>query len=105
MPTLRIRRAKEFADYLRAYAILLDGDKLGEIKNGETREFPISPGRHQLRVKIDWCGSMTIPFVAATGNEILDFSVRSNLKGSGGLAALYYVIFRPNKYIVLERQA
>jgi hypothetical protein len=43
MSTLRIRRAKEFADYLRSYTILLDGAKLGEIKNGETREFPIFP--------------------------------------------------------------
>jgi hypothetical protein len=105
MPTLKIRRAKEFADYLRSYTILLDGDKLGEIKNGETREFPISPGQHQLRMKIDWCGSMTIPFVAATDSEILDFSVRSNLKGSGGLAALYYLIFKPNEWIVVDREA
>jgi len=30
---------------------------------------------------------------------------RSKVKESGGLTALYYAFFKPNEYIVLERQA
>ena len=104
MSILRIRRADEFADHLRSYSIMLDGAKLGEIKRGETREFPISSGQHQLSMKIDWCGSNTIQFVAAD-NDVLAFLARSNLKGLAAFAAIYYVIFKPNEWIVLETEA
>jgi hypothetical protein len=104
MSTLRIRRADEFADNFRSYSIMLDGAKLGEIKRGETREFPIPSGQHQLSMKIDWCRSNMIQF-AASESDVLVFLTRSKVKESGGLTALYYAFFKPNEYIVLERQA
>jgi len=54
-------------------------------------------------MKIDWCGSMTIPFVATSDSEVLNFSVRSNLKGFASFAALYYLIFKPNEWIVVDQ--
>ena len=104
MSTLRIRRADEFADYFRAYSILLDGTKLGNLKHGETLEFSIAPGQHQLRMKIDWCGSNTVQFIASSDGDLLTFRARSNLKGLASLKALYYVIFKPDEWIVLEQE-
>jgi len=104
MSILRIRRADEFADHLRSYSIMLDGAKLGEIKRGETHEFPISSGQHQLSMKIDWCRSNMIQF-AASDSDVLVFLARPKVKESGGLTALYYALIKPNEYIVLERQA
>ena len=104
MSTLRIRRVDEFADYFRAYSILLDGTKLGNLKHGETLEFSIAPGQHQLRMKIDWCGSNTVQFVASSDGDLLAFRARSNLKGLASLKALYYVIFKPDEWIVLEQE-
>src|SRR6476661_2145027 len=104
MAILRIRRADEFADNFRSYSIVLDGAKLGEIKRGETLEFPIPSGQHQLSMKIDWCRSNMIQF-AASDSDVLVFLARPKVKESGGLTALYYALIKPNEYIVLERQA
>jgi hypothetical protein len=54
-------------------------------------------------MKIDWCGSNTIQFVAADGD--VAFLARSNLKGLAAFAAIYYVMFKPNEWIVLEYEA
>ncbi len=62
MGTLKIVRKSEFHDFLRAYVVVIDGEKIGKIRRGETKDFPISSGQHELALKIDWCGSRTIQF-------------------------------------------
>ena len=105
MSILRIRRANQYADRLRSYSIMLDGIKVGEVKNGETQELPISPGQHQLRMKIDWCGSNSIQFATTSENDVLTFSARSSFTGLAIFAVLYYMIFQPNAWIILERES
>jgi hypothetical protein len=39
---------------LRAYKVVVDGKTVGEIRNGETKEFPMSAGQHDVSLKIDW---------------------------------------------------
>jgi len=102
MSTLRIKRDSGYADYLRAYSVLVDGARVGEIKNGETRDFPILPGQHQLRLKIDWCGSNTIHFVASN-SDVLEFSAKPNLRGLKLLAAFWYLLAVPSSWIILNR--
>lgn len=103
MAVLRIKRDSGYADRLRDYSVILDGIQTGKIGNGETKEFPIPPGQHELRLKVDWCGSNAIQF-AASNNDILGFSARSNLQGVKLLAAVWYVFFAPKSWIVLERE-
>jgi hypothetical protein len=42
----------------RAHKVVLDGDVVGKVKNGETVEFELPPGRHTLHPKIEWCRSI-----------------------------------------------
>jgi hypothetical protein len=51
----------------------------GEIGNGETKEFSISSGQHDLSLKIDRCGSKTMQFTVAEG-DALTFGAKSNLE-------------------------
>ena len=62
MAKLIIIRNSEYANRLRSYRIYLDGVKLGNVANGDSKEFVISAGRHQVYAKIDWCSSPTISF-------------------------------------------
>lgn len=103
MAMLRIKRDSGYADRLRAYSVILDGIQAGKIGNGEIKEFPIPPGQHELRLKVDWCGSNAIQF-AASNNDTLSFSARSNLRGMKLLAAVWYVFVAPKSWIVLERE-
>ena len=42
---------------LRKIAIYIDGKKVGSISNGSTVTFEVAEGIHEVRAKIDWCGS------------------------------------------------
>lgn len=58
MSEIELRRPTGYkTDRLRAYQVYIDGQKVGQIKAGETEVFKIPPGRHELRLKIDWGAS------------------------------------------------
>jgi hypothetical protein len=100
---LKIVRDSGYADRLRAYGVIVDGKTVGEIKDGETKEFPLSDGQHELSLKIDWCGSQTIHFTTAQG-DALTFDAKSNLRGPKVMAALWYALFARSSYLYLEQR-
>lgn len=57
MSQLIINRRSEWANRGRKIGLYLNEEKIGTIKNGETKEFQIEPGNYNLIAKIDWCGS------------------------------------------------
>ena len=100
---LRIVRDSGYADRLRAYKVVVDGDTTGEIRNGETKEFPISGGQHNLALKIDWCGSKTIQFAVVEG-DVVTFEAKSNLRGPKLLAAMWHALFAWSSWIILTER-
>ena len=102
MAVLKIVRDSGYADRWRAYQVILDGAKIGEIRNGQTRQSAIAPGQHKLSLKIDWCVSNTVEF-NVTGEGPLMFEAKSNLRGLNIFAALWYLIFDRRSYLLLER--
>jgi hypothetical protein len=54
------RVASPWRDRRRAYKVFLDGSQAGEIRDGESLTLPLDPGRHLVRLKIDWSGSHTL---------------------------------------------
>ena len=103
MALLKIVRDSGYADRLRAYKVIVDGKTAGEIRNGETKEFPISRGQHDLLLKVDWCGSKNIQFTVADG-DALTFDAKSNLRGPRLLLALWYSVFAPGSYLLIEQR-
>jgi hypothetical protein len=53
VPLLEIRRDSGYADRVRAYEVWIDGAVVGEIRDGEVKQFPVASGDHELRIKID----------------------------------------------------
>ena len=101
MASLTVVRDSGYADRMRAYKVILDGAIIGEIRNGETKDFLVAPGEHQLSLKIDWCGSKAIAFTAAEGDTPV-FHAKSNLRGLKVMAALWFVLFDRRSYLLLE---
>src|SRR6516164_1119200 len=89
MPTLRLVRDSGYVDYLRVYAVLLDGTTILELRNAQTQDVPVSTAEHSLSVRIDWCGSKPIRF-AATDGETVIIHVTSSLRGWRILLVLWY---------------
>ncbi|MDX1363129.1 MAG: hypothetical protein R3243_02890 [Arenibacter latericius] len=57
MAKIIIERKSEWNNKARDFEIYLDGEKVGAIRDGNTLEIEVEPGRHQLIAKIDWCRS------------------------------------------------
>jgi hypothetical protein len=99
--TLLLKRDSGYADRIRQYRVLLDGTEIGRINDGEEKRFAISPGQHDLAVKIDWCRTDPHEFSAVDG-ETVTFDCGSNLRGIYLVSGLYYALFARSKYLWLK---
>ena len=97
---IRIKRDSGYADRIRAYKIVLNGNVIGKIKKGQIVELDLPPGNHQLYIKIDWCRSNSVDF--ETDGSLVEFVCGSNLRGIKLLFAKVYIIFLPSRYIWLK---
>lgn len=100
MTSIQISRDSGYADRLRNYTIVLDGQKIGKLGDGETSRLAVTPGQHELAVRIDWCGSNSLRFTVRDG-ETATFRVSSNLRGRRVFAGLWYVAFARDSYLKL----
>jgi hypothetical protein len=98
---IRLVRDSGWADRLRAYHVIVDGEEVGEISNGETKDFRVSPGHHQIRLKIDWCGSNILAFEVAEGDKPT-FYAKSNLRRGRVWLGLWYALFARGRYLLIE---
>jgi len=70
MATLTITRRKTYNASLRNAAILIDGQKVGEVGNGGTVTVDVPDGDHELRTRIDWYNSRPLAFTAVPGGAL-----------------------------------
>jgi hypothetical protein len=95
---IELQRASAYTDRVRAYHLLVDGEDVGTIKNGETKTFPIAPGAHEVMLKIDWAYSPPVRIEVAPGATVrLSCRPKAN-----PLTGLYYTLFARKKYLKLE---
>lgn len=99
---IRIKRYSGYPDRLRAYRIVLDGNVIGEIKNGQQLEMEVAPGKHQINLKIDWCRSNIVD--SEMNQDIIEFGCGGNLRGFKILFAIFYVTFPRSQYMWLKRK-
>lgn len=70
MPAIYIKRDSEWANKLRNFELYLNGIKLGEIGDRQTKKFVVPPGTYKLEAKIDWCGSKPLTFTLGREESI-----------------------------------
>lgn len=68
MTTLQVTRPREWQNKLRKYQLYVDGEKVGDIANGETKDFILPEGLHTVVAKIDWCSSPELTFNLKDGD-------------------------------------
>lgn len=96
MVKLIINRSSEYSNKLRSIGIYLDDKKIGDIADGESKEFEVEEGTHTLRAKIDWCRSNPIN-LKMNSEEIIRF----NLSGRNPFLSLFYITFGKDQYLEL----
>lgn len=92
-----LKRGKGYADKMRAYTVLLDGNEIGKIRQGESKQFQAQEGKHTLQLKIDWCISKPITFDLA--EKYITFECGSNT----AIKAAFSAFFKTNDYMWLKR--
>lgn len=103
MAKIKIFREKVYADSLREYIIMIDGKESGWIEKGQTKTLEITPGRHEIYLKIDFCRSKKINFNITEGNEAAFWC-----QGPSGLALLFiffYALIFFSRYIKLVKES
>ncbi|WP_460533352.1 hypothetical protein [Chitinimonas naiadis] len=101
---LQLTRDSGYADKARDYTVLLNGQYLGAIGDGEQQVFDIPAGTHELSLKIDWCTSNSLRFSVAEGEQ-LGFQCGSNLRGLKLFTAIYYATLGYKRYLWLAPRA
>lgn len=100
---IRLKRDSGYVDRMRAYKVMLDGEQVAKIKNGEQIEIDVAPGNHELYLKIDWCQSNRIEF--DLNKNAMEFECGSSLRGDKfwiPFIELYYITFKRKEYIWLS---
>jgi hypothetical protein len=97
---ISIKRDSGYADRGRAYKIILDGEVIGKIENGQKLKLDAPSGKHQLYLRIDWCRSNFVYFEA--DGDIIEFECSSNLRGARILLNLLYITFLCKRHIWLR---
>jgi len=101
---VEISRGVGWTDKYCSYIVYIDGKEVERLKQGESKTFFITPGKHEMVLKIPWSWhrSNRIKFDAVEGQKI-NFLCRSNVVGWKIVLAFFYAIFCFNNYIVLEK--
>lgn len=102
--TIRVDRTfVGFRDRFRAYKVLIDGVRVGQVKNGEAFECSADPGVHHVRLKVDWVGSPEVTVNVPPGaTAVLAASAKPR---KGGLTMMVEASVGRHEYILLEARS
>ncbi|MFN2537113.1 MAG: hypothetical protein ABR549_03045 [Mycobacteriales bacterium] len=92
------RQASTWRDKSRAYKVLLDGAVVGVIRDGQSLNVQTTPGRHHLRLKMDWLESQSLELKLEQG-ELRAFTCGPNGRA---LSALFDLFSRKRFWIKLQ---
>jgi hypothetical protein len=86
-------------DRFRSYLVVIDDKEVGQVRRGQRLEIPITPGHHEIFLKIDWCTSPTVE-VDAGPHDAIEMSCAPAGPATAGLSA---VAGNTDAYITLTR--
>ena len=91
------REPGSWVDRFRAFEVVIDGSRVGALRRGESETFPITPGVHNVEMKISWFASPPLTVDVSTGE-----TVWLRCWPAAGLRAVL-PWYRPDRWIGLQR--
>lgn len=105
---ITLRRTRTSSNQLRQFTITLDNQPVGKIKSGQTKQFKLPAGPHQIGIKLDLYKSKPLPIHLAPNQTLaLVCGDRSpeNLKevfSLKGLEKSINSVLKPSHYLYVE---
>lgn len=78
MAKIIVNRKNELQQRLRRFSVFIDGEKVGEVRNGNPEEFAVSQGNHTVQCKFNWFSSKSYD-ISVRENDVKFLLVRANL--------------------------
>ena len=97
---ITIDRINHYRDTVRAYQVKIDGQVFGRVKDGKQQTFEVSPGAHQVRVRLMWLQSPPVDVQLEEGSE-----VRLRTGPNGGILQAWRIYFAPHTAMFLEKDS
>ena len=92
MGKVRIHRSNQWYGGVRDYKIFLDNEKIGEVGKGDTKEFTIPDGEHQLFAKLDWFETKKIS-LNVKKNEVKEINFKNSQKSKLTIPFIFILPF------------
>ena len=68
MPKLTVRRGGSTGDALRRYKVFVDGEVVARLRPNKQVELDVSPGAHEIQLKLDWAKSKPLTVDTSSGD-------------------------------------
>lgn len=94
MAKLIITRKNEFINSLKDYSIFFNGEEIGSISSGETKEFIVPEGTNILKAKNDWYGSKELE-INVSNDEARSVSISGLLPARIMIFFISFIIATP----------
>jgi hypothetical protein len=108
LATVEITRARSALNVLRAYSVLIDGQKVDALDAGVTRRYALPAGAHEIGVSMDFYKSLPCALRLCEGEVVrLECGEKAPLGGQGGfslrgLGDALGSMLSPNDYFYLR---
>ena len=96
-----VGRKEGLRDRARAYKVMIDGQEARTIRHGSKESFQVTPGTHEVFLKIDWCRSPKLAVDVADGQRVTLICAPSGTIWT----AIFAIVFKPTRYIDAELAA
>jgi hypothetical protein len=93
------RESRGWRDRARSYMVMLDDAEVAKVRRGQRVELPVTPGHHEVFLKISWCRSPAVAVDAQPGDVIELFCA----PGGSASEGLGDVLGDSQNYITLTR--
>jgi hypothetical protein len=91
-----------YRDSLRAYRVRIDGNRVGKIAEGETRDFYVPAGEHVVRLTLDRFWTSREVMLQIRAGELAEFTCRPSASTTVSLVLIW---LRPHRWIRLDGPA
>lgn len=95
---LKITRIHAHIDRAMAYEVYVDGVRVGKVKNNDSTCIPISPGSHEMHLKVTFVTSNSIHFTIKPGDEMA-FECGNQTK-----QIIFTFLTNKNEWLLLRRK-
>lgn len=99
---INLTRDSGWADYLGHYRVIINSKEIDKIANGKSIQLEIMPGPIEIFLRGPAFEKSNKLEFEIKDSQTINLKCKSNLRGLKIILALFYAIFLPHKWIVLE---